>query len=356
MNAYHVIAKEHGFHNWNSLIVSPEAKPAASSTRGCRLVSSSINPHRSRRAVAVDPLFGFRPPHGTGSGHVDPIRTPDEFRRERDALLSTDGSDQVRAAIAFLEQLRPARIVRTSPSSYGLKHSAEAWHRKRGCGRYIGNGALIVAALIKGFAIKRGEVRSPNCLVGINVREVKALADGLAPATLRVRPSPFVRWLFAQAGRGDAVGDLAGDAKGDLRFPRGGLEEVETLPRPLRGPYSRGAGTGHFRVEFLQTSVAVVSRTLGLIRFPTHTRTLDLLRRSSTTSSRKRQRRGRVSPNGRRILSRRRSTDRRDASGSRPRASLTLSSVKIRASRPLRRHGNVHEPLIQEPLTTLWAW
>ena len=72
------------------------------------------------------------------------------------------------------------------------------------------------------------EVRSPNCLVGINVREVKALADGLAPATLRVRPSPFVRWLFAQAGRGDAVGDLAGDAKGDLRFPRGGLEEVET--------------------------------------------------------------------------------------------------------------------------------
>jgi hypothetical protein len=118
-------------------------------------------------------------------------------------------------------------VARTSRSSYGLKHSAEEWHRKQDRRRYVGNGALIVAALIKGFAIKRVEVRSPNCLVGVNVREVNALAEGIAPAALRLRPSPFVRWLFAQAGRGDAVGDLAGDAKDDLRFPRGGRHEVE---------------------------------------------------------------------------------------------------------------------------------
>lgn len=225
MNAHHVIAKEYGFDNWNSLIAAPEAE-----LRRALEPRSGVE-DQVRAVLAEQPqltVFGFRPPYGTGSGNVDSIRTPDEFRRKRDALLSTDGLEQVRAAVAFLEQLRPARIVaRTSRTSYGLKHSAEEWHRKQGRGRYIGNGALIVAALIKGFSIKRVEVRSPNCLVGVNVREVKAPGEGIDPASLRVRPSPFVRWLFAQAGRDDAVGDLAGDAKDDLRFPRGGREEVE---------------------------------------------------------------------------------------------------------------------------------
>lgn len=228
MNAHHVIAKEHGFNNWNTLIAAPETE--LRDVLQARQRSGLED--RIRLVLAKQPqltIFGFRPPFGTGIGEVDSIHTLDEFHQERDALLSTDGLDQVRAAIAFLEQLRPARIAaHASRSSYGLKHSAEEWHRKQGRGRYIGNGALIVAALLKGFTIKRVEVLSPNCLVGVSDRDVEALAKGIAPATLHVRPSPFVRWLFAQAGRGDAVGDLAGDAKGDLRFPRRGPEEVET--------------------------------------------------------------------------------------------------------------------------------
>ena len=111
MNAYHVIAKEHGFNNWNTLIAAPEAelRRVLQARLQAGFVLNQIRIVLAEQSQLT--LFGFRPPHGTGSGHVDPIRTPDEFRRERDALLSTDGSDQVRAAIAFLEQLRPARIV-----------------------------------------------------------------------------------------------------------------------------------------------------------------------------------------------------------------------------------------------------
>ncbi len=233
MNAHHVIAKECGFDNWNILIAAPEME-----LRHVLDVKQQSGLEDQVRAVLSEQpqltVFGFRPPDGTGSGNIDPIRTPDEFRRERDALLSADGLNQIRAAVVYLEQLRPTRIVaRTSRNSYGLKHAAESWHRKQGRRAYVGNGALIVAALIKGFAIRRVEVRSPNCLVGVNLRDVNALADGIAPAILRVRPSPFVRWLFAQAGRGDAVGDLAGDAKDDLRFPRGSRQEVGAYLAPF---------------------------------------------------------------------------------------------------------------------------
>jgi len=37
--------------------------------------------------------------------------------------------------------------------------------------------------------------------------------------TTTARVSPFYRWLTAQAGRGDVIGDLAKDAMSDGSFP-----------------------------------------------------------------------------------------------------------------------------------------
>lgn len=48
-------------------------------------------------------------------------------------------------------------------------------------------------------------------------------------------PQPFGRWLIAQAGRDDALGALAKDAKRDPAFPRDGTpEDVRARLRQLQ--------------------------------------------------------------------------------------------------------------------------
>ena len=176
-------------------------------------------------------ISGFWAPNQPGRPFEE-HRTPDRIRRERANFFEKHAFDEIRAAMAYLDQLRPARVSsRTSPGSYGLKHDAEHWHaakRQDGDGHvYVANGSLIVAALLKGLSIRRMEVISPNCWIGVSATDVDALRKGIDPARLRARPSPFVRWLFKQAGRRDPVGDLASDARADLEFPRrAGLDEV----------------------------------------------------------------------------------------------------------------------------------
>jgi hypothetical protein len=233
MKAQHVLAVESGFENWRQLIAASESELRSA-------IARDKIPDLSRRVQAVldqHPYLtsdGFRAPHPAPS-RIEPYPNAIAVRAEREELLTADGLSQVQAAMTYLDQLSPARVSsRNSPGSYSLKHQAERWHNpERETSRekihvYVANGAFIVAALIKGFAIRREDELSPNCLIGVNPREVQALAEGIDPAALRVRPSPFVRWLFKQAGRKDPVGDLATDAKEDLRFPRGGIKEVRT--------------------------------------------------------------------------------------------------------------------------------
>jgi hypothetical protein len=229
MKAQHVTAVEAGFGNWSQLI-------GASANELQAAIARDKAPDLARQIQAVldqQPhltVHGFWAPN-TSAWRSEPHRSPEAIREGRAEFFGADEIAEVQAAMVYLDQLRPTRISpRNSPGSYGLKHDAERWHasrRTQATGHtYVSNGALIMAALIKGFAIKREDERSPNCLIGVNPREVQALSEGIDPGTLRVRPSPFVRWLFNQAGREDPVGDLASDAKEDLSFPRGGLEQV----------------------------------------------------------------------------------------------------------------------------------
>jgi hypothetical protein len=62
-----------------------------------------------------------------------------------------------------------------SPSSYGLKHEAQGWGRRaRGyhhepSGGYVSNGALLMAAIMLGFTIKRDKDLSfPNAWLNIS--------------------------------------------------------------------------------------------------------------------------------------------------------------------------------------------
>lgn len=171
--------------------------------------------------------FGFRTRPGRGE---DASAAAAEFAEKRAHLLSADGVQQVGKCLEYLALVRKTRTARpadgrSTPGSYGLKHDVEAWLAARGKtddNGYIGNGAFIVAALVAGFPLHRSEPgRSPNCSVGVNREDVRAVSEGKDPREWR-KTTAFVKWLFAQAGRGDPVGDLAGDAKADFKFPRRG--------------------------------------------------------------------------------------------------------------------------------------
>ena len=54
--------------------------------------------------------------------------------------------------------------------SYWLKHEVEYWTEKHGSRHYIPNGALIVAAVMKGLNVRRFEFKhNPNAMIGVRV-------------------------------------------------------------------------------------------------------------------------------------------------------------------------------------------
>jgi hypothetical protein len=170
--------------------------------------------------------FGFRSPSNHGSGYVSEARTPAAFQAERAELLSAGGLEEVRACLAYLKLVRATgsarpRKDRRSFGSYGMKHEVERWLRSNGKEKHIANGAFIAAAVLAGVPIYREDVASPNCLIGVEEEDVRALGEGIDPLTLR-KKTAFVKWLFAQADRDNPIGDLARDSREDLKFPRGG--------------------------------------------------------------------------------------------------------------------------------------
>lgn len=222
MKAQHVVAREAGFKSWEELIHASEDQLLATfSERDDRDLVASIRAVMEQQPHLT--IAGFRAPSNHGSDRVDPVRTPEKFHEERARFLGGDGRKQVQRALQYFAKVRSARVTKKSRGSYGLKHAAENF-----AGDYVANGALIMAALVRGVPIKRDDERSLNCLVGVNEQDVRALSEGLDPATLQSKPAPFVRWLFAQADRGDPVGDLASDAKSDLHFPRSSEDAVKT--------------------------------------------------------------------------------------------------------------------------------
>jgi hypothetical protein len=74
--------------------------------------------------------------------------------------------DQVDAAKQFLAQIKPTKRARVS--SYCLKHAIEIF-----AGRYVSNGAAIVAAIALGFTVKSagGDFdRDPNCMIAVSTK------------------------------------------------------------------------------------------------------------------------------------------------------------------------------------------
>lgn len=85
---------------------------------------------------------------------------------------------EVVGAFMFLDDLLPrCRATKPKPgmpSSYWLKHEAEAWHTSEGRSVYVSNGAFIVACLLRGvgmhhegglnvgIALHRGDVTRNN--------------------------------------------------------------------------------------------------------------------------------------------------------------------------------------------------
>ena len=89
--------------------------------------------------------------------------TPDGFPMDRALLTEPETVEQVRLCAAWLAGQRWSKGIGVkSPSSYGVKHRVEEW-----AGRYIYNGAAIVAALILGVPVRPPGWDRPNPALGI---------------------------------------------------------------------------------------------------------------------------------------------------------------------------------------------
>jgi hypothetical protein len=105
----------------------------------------------------------------------------------------------------FCKLIKP---INPEAYSYSLKHKVEKWS-----GRYVSNGAFILAAVNMGYDVQVAGNRSPNAVFNMRL---------LLPehAWKRVRTAGFSRWLFKQKELDTPIGDLARDAIEDETWPR----------------------------------------------------------------------------------------------------------------------------------------
>ena len=103
---------------------------------------------------------------------------------------------------------KPIKIFNPDIYSYSLKHTVAKW-----AGKYISNGAFILAAINMEYKIQGAGNRSPNAIFNMQL---------LLPehACKRVRASGFSKWLFRQKDLDIPIGDLASDAIEDETWPR----------------------------------------------------------------------------------------------------------------------------------------
>jgi hypothetical protein len=163
---------------------------------------------------------------------------PTTFEESRARLLTDYAVGEVENCLACLEHVRRGR---RGQSSYSMKHVVESWQREKGIRKpqsYVANGSLIVAARIAGFRIKH-EADHINCLVYANEDDLHDLSQGRPPN--RVKPSPFVAWLFKQRHRDDAVGDLASDVRRDRSFSPASGEHDLALHLRFKGSHVQKA-------------------------------------------------------------------------------------------------------------------
>jgi hypothetical protein len=70
----------------------------------------------------------------------------------------------------LLRKARKRKTINTNYSSYGLKHRVEDTY-----GKYVSNGAFIVAAMELGYEVKPTDFDSPNGNFNISIRTIPGL-------------------------------------------------------------------------------------------------------------------------------------------------------------------------------------
>jgi len=99
------------------------------------------------------------------------------FASDRACLLTDYAAKEVELCLDYLANLRPNK--HPNVSSYVLKHAAERWSRRGGgSGTYVSNGALIVAAILKGLPIKHTprllfRLGNINCEFAVSVADMR---------------------------------------------------------------------------------------------------------------------------------------------------------------------------------------
>jgi hypothetical protein len=130
--------------------------------------------------------WGFGIPREPQKPHQQRIR---EFEENRSALLGPSGVDEFLRACEFLSFFQRRRTINPRVSSYGLKSSAERFHRDRGAtDSYVSNGALICAAVHLGFDIRQAGI---NAYFNIGASQDHPVPPAGVPG--RHRPQPRER-------------------------------------------------------------------------------------------------------------------------------------------------------------------
>jgi hypothetical protein len=88
----------------------------------------------------------------------------DSFIREHIQDISEPDLEQVNKCREYIKQF--LKYNRRGHSSYGLKHSVEAYYKT-----YISNGSFIMAALLEGCNIERFNLSSPNARIFLDYKK-----------------------------------------------------------------------------------------------------------------------------------------------------------------------------------------
>jgi hypothetical protein len=109
-----------------------------------------------------------------------------EVAKNRESMFSEGAICEFELACEYLLQLDTIKTPNRKHSSYGLKHEAERYHRRRRFAErkgeaYVSNGMLLTAAYHLGMKVVRVAWDSPNAFLNISSRSVSELASNRKP-------------------------------------------------------------------------------------------------------------------------------------------------------------------------------